>query len=57
VSRLYEGRPRRRDLFLLIASALVAMAVLALTSNSWNVYFDGFRLWFDTQIDRVSNWF
>jgi uncharacterized membrane-anchored protein len=57
VSRLYEGRPRRRDLFLLIASALVAMVVLALTSNSWNVYFDGFRLWFDTQIDRVSNWF
>jgi uncharacterized membrane-anchored protein len=57
VSRLYEGRARRSDILLLVAAALIAMVVLALTSNSWHVYLHGFRLWFDTQVDRVGNWF
>jgi len=57
VSRLYEGRARRTDVLLLVTAALIAMIVLALTSNSWHVYLDGFRLWFDTQVDRISNWF
>jgi uncharacterized membrane-anchored protein len=57
VSRLYEGRARRSDILLLVAAALVAILVLALTSDSWNVYFDGFRLWFDDQVERISGWF
>jgi uncharacterized membrane-anchored protein len=57
VSRLYEGRARRSDILLLVAAAFVAILVLALTSDSWNVYFDGFRLWFDAQVERISGWF
>jgi uncharacterized membrane-anchored protein len=57
VSRLYEGRARRTDLLLLVGAALVAMVVLALTSNSWQVYLDGFRLWFDNAVERIRNWF
>jgi uncharacterized membrane-anchored protein len=57
VSRLYEGRARRGDVLLLIGAALVAMCVLAITSDSWSVYLDGFRLWLETQVDRVANWF
>jgi uncharacterized membrane-anchored protein len=57
VNRLYEGRARRSDLLLVIGSALVAMVVLYLVSNSWSVYGDGFRLWFDSQVDRIASWF
>jgi uncharacterized membrane-anchored protein len=46
VSRLYEGRIRRRDMLLLVASALVAMLVVTFTAESWQVFLDGFRLWF-----------
>jgi uncharacterized membrane-anchored protein len=46
VSRLYEGRVRRRDMLLLVASALVAMVVMTFTSESLRVFMDGFRLWF-----------
>ena len=46
VSRLYEGRIRRRDILLLVASALLAMAVMTFASQSLRVFVDGFRLWF-----------
>jgi uncharacterized membrane-anchored protein len=46
VSRLYEGRIRRRDMLLLVASALIAMLIITFTSESWRVFLDGFRLWF-----------
>ena len=46
VSRLYEGRVRRRDMILLVASALFAMVVMTFTSESLRVFMDGFRLWF-----------
>jgi uncharacterized membrane-anchored protein len=47
VSRLYEGRVRRRDMLLLVASALAAMVVMAIASESLHTFIDGFRLWFD----------
>jgi uncharacterized membrane-anchored protein len=47
VSRLYEGRLRRRDMLLLVASALAAMAVMAIASESLRTFLDGFRLWFE----------
>jgi uncharacterized membrane-anchored protein len=47
VSRLYEGRIRRRDMLLLVASALAAMAVMAIASESLRTFVDGFRLWFE----------
>ena len=47
VSRLYEGRIRRRDMLLLVASALAAMAVMAIASESLRTFLDGFRLWFE----------
>jgi uncharacterized membrane-anchored protein len=56
VSRLYEGRARRRDVLLLVGSALVAMAVLLTRSSSWSVFLDGFRLWFDNIRDTVHGW-
>ena len=46
VSRLYEGRIRRRDMLLLVGSALIAMMVMTFTSESLRVFVDGFRLWF-----------
>jgi uncharacterized membrane-anchored protein len=57
VSRLYEGRARRRDVLLLIASAVIAMFVVAISSESWGVFIDGFRLWFDNVRDTVRGWF
>jgi uncharacterized membrane-anchored protein len=57
VSRLYEGRTRRSDVLFVVAAALVAVIALLLVSNSWHVYGDGFRLWFDNQVDRISGWF
>ncbi len=57
VSRLYEGRTRRSDILLVVAAALVAVIALLLVSNSWHVYGDGFRLWFDSQVERISGWF
>jgi uncharacterized membrane-anchored protein len=47
VSRLYEGRIRRRDMLLLVASALAAMVVMAIASTSLRTFLDGFRLWFE----------
>jgi uncharacterized membrane-anchored protein len=47
VSRLYEGRIRRRDMLLLVASAVAAMVVMAIASESLHTFLDGFRLWFE----------
>ncbi len=44
VSRLYEGRVRRRDMVLLVASALVAMIVVGIVSEPIHVFLRG--IWF-----------
>jgi uncharacterized membrane-anchored protein len=41
VSRLYESRLRRRDLVLLVASALVAMVVITVVSEPLHVFLNG----------------
>jgi uncharacterized membrane-anchored protein len=47
VSRLYEGRLRRRDMLFLVGAALTAMIVMAIASESLKTFLDGFRLWFE----------
>ena len=47
VSRLYEGRVRRRDMVLLVVSAVAAMVAMVYASHSLRVFLDGFRLMFD----------
>ena len=44
VSRLYEGRVRRRDLVLLVASALVAIITVIIVSQPIHTLLDGFRV-------------
>jgi uncharacterized membrane-anchored protein len=44
VNRLYEPRLRRRDLLLLVGSALVAMLVIAMVSEPLHVFLDGMRV-------------
>jgi uncharacterized membrane-anchored protein len=44
VSRLYEGRVRRRDIALLIASAVVAMIVVSIVSEPIHVFLRGIEL-------------
>jgi uncharacterized membrane-anchored protein len=56
VSRLYEGRVRRRDMLLLVASALVAMLAITISSDSLRVFFDGFRLLLEDLWDALV-WF
>jgi len=43
VSQLYEGRVRRRDIALLIGSALLVILVLAIASDALHVFLDA--LW------------
>ena len=57
VSRLYEGRIRRRDMLFLVASAIAAMAVMIYASHSLHVFINGFRLVFRDTWDRVASWF
>jgi uncharacterized membrane-anchored protein len=57
VSRLYQGRIRRRDLLLLVASAVAAMIAMVSASDSLHVFLDGFRLWFDRVWSHVTDWF
>ncbi|MGH9000578.1 MAG: putative cytokinetic ring protein SteA [Acidimicrobiia bacterium] len=47
VNRLYESRLRRRDLVLLVASALLAMLVITLVSEPLQVFLDGVRVIFE----------
>ena len=44
VSRLYEGRVRRRDLVALVAAALVAMVAISVVSEPIHVFLDGIRV-------------
>jgi uncharacterized membrane-anchored protein len=57
VSRLYQGRIRRRDLLLLVGSAVAAMVAMVSASHSLHVFLDGFRLWFDRAWAHVTDWF
>jgi uncharacterized membrane-anchored protein len=57
VSRLYEGRIRRRDMVFLVASAIAAMVAMTYASHSLHVFLDGFRLMFSDTWNRVTNWF
>jgi uncharacterized membrane-anchored protein len=57
VSRLYEGRVRRRDMFFLVASALAAMIVMTLESDSMRLFVDGARLWFEDLWHAVTGLF
>ena len=57
VSRLYQGRIRRRDMVFLVASAIAAMVVMFYASHSLHVFFDGFRLMFSDTWSRITNWF
>jgi uncharacterized membrane-anchored protein len=56
VSRLYEGRVRRRDMVFLVASAVAAMVAMTYASHSLQVFLDGFRLMFSDTWSRVSHW-
>ena len=44
VSRLYEGRVRRRDIALLVASAIVAIVVVSIVSEPIHVFLRGIEL-------------
>jgi uncharacterized membrane-anchored protein len=44
VSRLYEGRVRRRDLVALVAAALLAMVAISVVSEPIHVFLDGIRV-------------
>jgi len=57
VSRLYEGRIRRRDMVFLVASAIAAMVAMIYVSHSLHVFIDGFRLAYRHAWDRIASWF
>jgi uncharacterized membrane-anchored protein len=44
VSRLYEGRVRRRDIALLVGSAIVAIVVVSIVSEPIHVFLRGIEL-------------
>ncbi len=57
VSRLYQGKIRRRDLVFLVGSAIAAMVAMVAASHSLQVFLDGFRLMFHNAWSRVVHWF
>ena len=57
VNRLYESRVRRRDIFLLVASALLVVVVMAIASDSFRVFLHGFRLAFSEPWTTLRSWF
>jgi uncharacterized membrane-anchored protein len=57
VNRLYESRVRRRDIFLLVASALLVVVVMAIASDSFRVFLNGFRVVFSDFWTTVRSWF
>jgi len=57
VNRLYESRIRRRDLMLLVASALLVVVVMAIASDSFRVFLHGFRVVFSDFWTTVHGWF
>jgi uncharacterized membrane-anchored protein len=56
VSRLYHGRVRRRDLLLLVGSAIAAMVAMVSASHSLQVFLDGFQLMFDRIWAQLTGW-
>jgi uncharacterized membrane-anchored protein len=57
VNRLYESRVRRRDIVLLVASALLVVVVMAVASDSFRVFLNGFRVVFSDFWRTVRSWF
>ncbi|HEY5013544.1 MAG TPA: putative cytokinetic ring protein SteA, partial [Acidimicrobiia bacterium] len=57
VNRLYESRVRRRDVVLLVASALLVVVVMAIASDSFRVFLHGFQVVFSDFWARVRGWF
>jgi hypothetical protein len=57
VSDLYRGRIRRRDLLLLVGSAVAAMVAMVFASDSLQVFLDGFRLYWDRAWENFFSWF
>ena len=57
VSRLYQGKIRRRDLVFLVGSAVAAMVAMVAASHSLQVFLDGFRLMFHNAWSRLVHWF
>jgi uncharacterized membrane-anchored protein len=56
VSRLYESRVRRRDMLLLVGSAVAAMGAMVAASHSLRVFLDGFWFMFARAWSHVSGW-
>ncbi len=54
VNRLYEGRVRRFDLVLLVASALVAIIVVVIVSQPIHTLLDGFRVTLEDLWDSIT---
>lgn len=57
VNRLYESRVRRRDIVLLVASALLVIVVMAIVSEPFRVFLHGFRVVFSDSWTTVRGWF
>jgi uncharacterized membrane-anchored protein len=57
VNRLYESRVRRRDIVLLVASALLVIVVMAVVSEPFRVFLHGFRVVFSDSWTTVRGWF
>lgn len=57
VSRLYEGRVRRRDIAVLVAAALIAMIVVSIVSEPIHVFLNGVRLTLRDIWFSITDWF
>jgi uncharacterized membrane-anchored protein len=57
VSRLYEGRVRRRDMALLVASAFVAIIVVSIVAEPIHVFLRGIELTLRDLWFSISDWF
>lgn len=57
VSRLYEGRVRRRDIALLLISALVVIIVMVVVSEPLRVFLSGLRLSIRDWWYTITDWF
>ena len=57
MNRLYEQRVRRRDVALLVGSALLAVVVMMLVSDSMHVFLHGFRFTFTDWWDSARHAF
>lgn len=57
VSRLYQGRVRRRDMAMLVISALLVVLVMAFVAEPLRVFLSGLRLTAREMWYTVSDWF